>query len=230
MTPLQHPEVVDPLAAEYVLGTLRGPARRRFERWRVDSPLVQERCRFWEENLMYLAARGLRPIQPPPHVWQRILIELNLSRGEQPRRRSMRPLAIAASVLVVMGLAGLLYWRSTLPGRVSEVASISASSGQQMWQVEVYGQTAQIIVRASPAVARPTDKDYELWALPTGGKPVSLGLMPAAGSARRTLTPTQQQALANTQQVAVTLEQVGGSPTGQPTSTPIFVVPLKVAS
>jgi anti-sigma-K factor RskA len=229
MTPLQHPEVIDPLAAEYVLGTLRGSARRRFERWRASSPLVQERCRFWEENLMHLA-KGLRPIQPPAHVWQEIRARLNLSRSEEPRRRRPgRALAIAASILLVAGLSALLYLRGQ-PGKVSEIATISAASGQQMWRIEIYGASGQMILHAGQLPVRPSGLDYELWALPAGGAPVSLGVMPVAGTTKRTLTAAQQHALATAQQVAVTVEQIGGSPTGQPTTTPIFVVPLKVVS
>jgi len=226
MTPQEHPDTVDLLAAEYVLGTLRGRARRRFEKWRATSPLVQERCRFWEENLMRLA-KGVRPIKPPPHVWQGIRARLNLARGVS-QRRTGRALAIAASVLLVAGLSALLYWRSTGPGKLSEVATISNPAGTQMWEVDVYRTSGRLIVHAGNQTTRLTDRDYELWALPTGGKPVSLGLMPvASASTQRTLTAAQLQALANSPQVAVTVEQLGGSPTGQPTSTPIFVVPLR---
>jgi len=227
MTPQEHPEIVDPLAAEYVLGTLRGPARRRFAAWRASSAPVQERCRFWEENLMHLA-RGLRPIEPPEQVWHGIRARLNLPAGLEPRRRSTgRLLAIAASILLVAGLAALLYWRGLQPGRISAVASIAAPSGQQIWQVEVYGTTGRLVVLARRLPAHPSDRDYELWALPAGGKPVSLGLLPATGSTQRTLTAAQQQALAHAPQVAVTLEPLGGSPTGQPTTTPIYIVPLQ---
>jgi anti-sigma-K factor RskA len=229
MRPLEHPETIDLLAAEYVLGTLRGPARRRFESWRASLPLVQERCRFWEENLMPLA-KGLRPVQPAPHVWLGIRARLNLARSEEPRRRRpARMFAIAASILLVAGLSALLYWRSTQPA-ISELATISGTSGHSLWRIEIYGKRGQMIVRAGQLPAPPNDRDYELWALPTGGKPVSLGLMPVAGTTQRTLTPLQQQALANTQQIAVTVEPKGGSPTGQPTTTPIYVVPLKVVS
>ena len=55
-----NPEVIDRLASEYALGTLRGPARRRFERWRANTPFVDQRCRFWEERLMHLA-KDLKP-------------------------------------------------------------------------------------------------------------------------------------------------------------------------
>jgi anti-sigma-K factor RskA len=227
MTPAEHPEIIDPLAAEYVLGTLRGAARRRFAAWRASSAAVQERCRFWEENLMHLAG-GLRPIKPPPQVWHGIRARLNLQGGAQARpARIARSLAIAASILLVAGLSALLYWRGLQPGKLSEVASIAAPSGEQIWQVEVYGATGRLIVRTQQLPAHPSDRDYELWALPAGGKPVSLGVLPATGAVQRTLTAAQREALAHAPQVAVTLEQLGGSPTGQPTTTPIYVVPLR---
>ena len=152
MTPQEHPEIVDPLAAEYVLGTLRGPARRRFEKWRATTPLVQERCRFWEENLMRLAT-GLRPIRPPAHVWQGIRTRLNFPRRE-PRWRPGRALAIAASVLLVAGLSALLYWRSTSPGPLSEVATITAAAGGQLWEVDVYRTSGRLIVHAGKTTTR----------------------------------------------------------------------------
>lgn len=225
MAPQDHPEIIDPLAAEYVLGTLRGPARRRFEKWRATLPQVQERCRFWEEHLMRLA-KGVRPVQPPPHVWQGIRARLNFARTER-RWWQGKGLAIAASVLIVAGLSALLYWRGVAP-KPAEVASITTSAGTQVWQVDVY--RGRLVVHAGQLPAHPTDREFELWALPAGGKPVSLGVLPASGSAQRALTAVQQQALASSAQVAVTLEQLGGSPTGQPTSTPLFVAPLRVSS
>jgi anti-sigma-K factor RskA len=227
VAPQDHPEIIDSLAAEYVLGTLRGPARRRFERWRANTPLVQERCRFWEENLMQLA-KGVRPVRPPAHVWQGIRTRLNLSRNE-PRQRPRRVLAIAASLLLVAGLSALLYWLSTGPARLAEVAAISTPTGAQVWEVDVY-RTGRLIVRAGSLPTHPTDRDFELWALPARGAPVSLGVLPVSGTTERTLTAAQKQALANAAQVAVTLEPVGGSPTGRPTTTPIFVAPLRAAS
>jgi anti-sigma-K factor RskA len=227
VTPQDHPEIIDSLAAEYVLGTLRGRARRRFEKWRASTPLVDERCRFWEDNLMQLA-KGLKPIRPPAHVWQGIRARLNSSR-DRPRVRG-RALAIAASVLLVSGLAALLYWRSTGPGRLSEVATIATPTGTQLWEVDVYGASGRLIMHTAQIPDHPADRDFELWALPAGGKPVSLGLMPHGGTTERALTAVQKQALASSAQIAITVEQLGGSPTGQPTTTPIFVVPLRTAS
>jgi anti-sigma-K factor RskA len=44
------------------------------------------------------------------------------------------------------------------------------------------------------------------------------------------LTETQQAALANSVQLAVSIEPPGGSPTGQPTGDVIIVAPLRASS
>jgi anti-sigma-K factor RskA len=224
-------DLVDRLAAEYVLGTLRGSARRRLERWRATSALVDERCRFWEEGLMPLLL-GLKPVTPPPHIWQGIRARLNLS--SLARRDRVRRYALAASVVLVALLGVLAYWRTLAPGRAVEVATISATSGALMWQVEIYaaaGEAQQLSIRAGTLAAPPAGRDYELWALPKGRPPVSLGLLPYRHSAtRRVLSAAQQQALAASAQVAVSVEPPGGSPTGQPTGAVLFVAPLRNVS
>jgi anti-sigma-K factor RskA len=223
-----NPEIIDRLASEYVLGTLRGPARRRFERWRSSTPLVDERCRFWEEHLMRLA-KGLTPVQPPAHVWPAIQRRLNLT-APGPALRRLRAFAMAASIVLVVGLAGLLYWRSVQTARPTVVATISAKSGEHVWELEVFGNLDRLVAHAARLPARPAGHDYELWALPKGRAPVSLGVLPAAGATSRTLTAIQKQALANSSQVAVSIEPLGGSPTGQPTGDVIYMAPLHAPS
>jgi anti-sigma-K factor RskA len=223
-------ELLNRLAAEYVLGTLRGAARRRLERWRVSSPALDERCRFWEDRLLPLLL-GLKPLEPPAHVWPRIRARLELRPAAQ--RRPWSALALAASVVLVAFLAVLVYWRTLGPGRALESATISAPSGALMWQVEISGRPGaeRLSVRASTLAAPPAGRDYELWALPKGGAPVSLGLLPYRHSlAHRVLSAMQQQALAHSTQLAVSVEPPGGSPTGQPTGAVVFVVPLRAVS
>jgi anti-sigma-K factor RskA len=223
-----NPEVIDRLASEYALGTLRGPARRRFERWRVNTPFVDQRCRFWEERLMHLA-KGLTPVQPPRHIWPAIQRRLNLTTRQSALRR-IRPFALAASVVLVVGLAALLYWHSLPDNRATAVATISAKSGDHIWELQVFGNADRLVARAAKLPARPPGSDYELWALPKGAAPVSLGILPAAGTSSRTLTLMQKQALALSAQVAVSIEPLGGSPTGQPTGTIVYVAPLRAPS
>lgn len=226
-------ELLNRLAAEYVLGTLRGAARRRLERWRTASSQLDERCRFWEDRLLPLLLPALRPVQPPPRVWQGIRARLALP--APARRGHALRYALAASVLIVLALGALLYWRTPTPNPVpAEVATIAAPSGTLMWQVEIYsaaGAPARLSLQAGTLAAAPAGHDYELWALPKGGAPVSLGLLPYRHTAaRRTLTAAQQQALASATQLAVSVEPSGGSPTGQPTGAVVFVAALRSAS
>jgi anti-sigma-K factor RskA len=228
MTAPDNREVIESLSSEYALGTLRGPARRRFERWRASTPFVDERCRFWEERLMHLA-KDLTPVQPPAHVWPAIQRRLNLGTRQTALRR-IRAFALAASVVLVVGVAALLYWRGLPVIRATAVATISAKSGEHLWELEVFGNADRLVARAVKLPARPAGSDYELWALPKGAAPVSLGVLPAAGASGRTLTLMQKQALALSSQVAVSIEPHGGSPTGQPTGAVLYVAPLRTPS
>src|SRR5213592_2619358 len=51
-----RPELRDRLASEYVLGTLHGRARQRFQRLMKDDPALRAAVEFWERQLMPRAA------------------------------------------------------------------------------------------------------------------------------------------------------------------------------
>jgi anti-sigma-K factor RskA len=229
----QNRDLVDRLAAEYVLGTLRGQARRRLERWRLSTPLVDERCRFWEEQLMSLLT-NLRTLQPPSDAWERIRSRLSLPDSSPQRLTRVRSWAVAAAVVLVAGFAALWHWHSATLERTTEVAAFSTPTGTALWNVEVYGNAqglASVQVKAGQSARPPDGRDYELWALPKGGAPVSLGVLPyQANAVRRSLSSVQRAALAVAGQLAVSVEPIGGSPTGQPTGAVVYVVPLRAIS
>lgn len=64
-------ELQERLAAEYVLGTLRGRARQRFQAWMRDDAALRRTVIEWEERLTPLAA-AVKPVQPPRRVWHSI--------------------------------------------------------------------------------------------------------------------------------------------------------------
>jgi len=59
----EQAELLDRLAAEYVLGTLRGPARRRFERLCGESVSARRALYRWEDHWSALG-RALPPVPP----------------------------------------------------------------------------------------------------------------------------------------------------------------------
>jgi anti-sigma-K factor RskA len=65
------PELRDALAAEYALGTLSGPARRRFERLLSGDRELRDLVQDWELRLAPLA-ESIPAVRPPAHVWNEI--------------------------------------------------------------------------------------------------------------------------------------------------------------
>ena len=220
-------ELLDRLAAEYVLGTLRYRARRRFERWLL-SPQVGALVKAWEDRLAGLEPQ-LKPVTPSASVWAGIENKLDLrSLRREPVKRW---LAIAASLVFFVVVGVLVKNQPTKPELAStQRSSLEADPQTIYWQVEVLGDSQELNLHVSTVHDLPPGKSHELWALPEGGgAPVSLGLMPHTGDHHRVLSASQRAALANSHKIAVSLEPEGGSPTGAPTGPVLLVAPLSRA-
>jgi anti-sigma-K factor RskA len=79
-----------------------------------------------------------------------------------------------------------------------------------------------LTVKAVSDVAIARDRALELWMLPDGGAPRSLGLIPASGVERVALPAPVGTALQNIPNLAVSLEPAGGSTTGAPTGPVLY--------
>jgi anti-sigma-K factor RskA len=218
-------ELLDRLAAEYVLGTLRGPARRRFERVCAESAAARGALHRWEDDWSVLS-RSLRPIQPSERVWANVSRRLFGARSAAPRVSRWRTwqLAAAASLIAVALIVGLIVHQQQPP--LQTLAVLGTDSAHPLWRIERRTQLAALTIRVVGPVRRLPGKAYELWALPRGGAPVSLGLLPAGGTYERTLNSAQRAALLAADKVAVSVEPAGGSPTGGPTGPVVIVASL----
>jgi anti-sigma-K factor RskA len=217
------PKLIDALAAEYVLGTLRGAARRRFERWRGESWYNERRVQAWEDRFVPLAFK-LRPVQPSPQVWAGI--EKRIGAAASRRSSSWSPLrSLAAAVVLIAVIAGgFATWRMNQSPALAPLATIAASNGQVAWQLEVNSDHSLLRAVAAEGVRPSPGRSFELWALPDNGDaPVSLGVLPDTGRAEHALSERQRQALGRASKVAVSFEPAGGSPTGAPTGPVLFV-------
>ena len=222
-------ELLDRLAAEYVLGTLRFRARKRFERWLL-SPQVGALVKAWEERLAGLEPR-LESVAPPATVWSGI--ETRLELRKLARAPVSRYLAIAASLLffAMMGVFAVYRFGGTTVVTpqlaVTQKAFIEADPQTIYWRVELLGKNEELSMHVHVVHDLPSGKALELWALTASGTPVSLGLLPTTGDHHRVLSPAQRAALDGAKQLAVSLEPVGGSPTGLPTGPVLHVAPLQ---
>jgi len=225
-------ELLDRLAAEYVLGTLRFRARRRFERWLL-SPQVGALVKAWEERLAGLEPH-LPSIAPPATVWRGI--ETRLKLRKLGRASVTRYLAIAASLLffAMLGVLAVRNWDETsvtppVQLAATQKAFIEENAETIYWRVELLGDNRELNLHVQQVHELPPGKAFELWALTASGTPVSLGLMPTTGDHHRVLTEAQRAALSGAKQLAVSLEPAGGSPTGLPTGPVLHVAPLSPA-
>ena len=79
-----------------------------------------------------------------------------------------------------------------------------------------------LTVKAVGDVTIARDRSLELWMLPDGRPPQSLGLVPASGVERVALRAPAGVALQGIPALAVSLEPAGGSTTGAPTGPVLY--------
>lgn len=219
----QHPELQQKLAGEYVLGTLQGHARRRFEQLLIQDRALQQQVRIWERRLSpWLYA--VTPEPAPARVWEGIQERLGHRTVTPEGKGFWRWLGLGSTALAA-ALALVLVLRPTeVPTAPAvDVAVLSTDKAEPVWIVRQRGNDVLELSGLS-AVPVPTDRDLELWSIPAGGAPQSLGVIRRTGATRAEvhLSATAQQRLAAGQLLAISLEPTGGSPTGAPTGPVLF--------
>jgi anti-sigma-K factor RskA len=240
-----NPELLERLAAEYVLGTLRGKARDRFIAILRTLPAARTAVWRWESRLhdfQHAAPETWLPL-PEEKVWQRIRSQLRMdsasvqsnvvpltriaSRASDSTRiwKGLTALATAAVVL----LAVMLVRNPATPVSGAEhVAVFSDQQQEPQWLVSIDRDTGMLTARAVNAQAAGAGKAFELWMLPGGSAPPrSLGLLPVAHQVLHARLPRATMSmLPATTVLAVSLEPSGGSPTGLPGGPVLYQAPL----
>lgn len=202
------------LAAEYALGTLRGAARQRFARRLLQEPELAAEVGRWQHALAELD-HNVKPVTPPQAVWQRLAH--SLPADKTPARSVRWPWlgwALAASFA-----GALIYTQLTPPPAPQAVAVLNGSAQQGAWVVSLNAAKDRLTVQAINAAAIQPDRSLQLWLIPPGEKPQSLGLIATSASQQVSIRPVQ---LASLPTLAISLEPRGGSPTGQPTGPVLF--------
>ena len=240
-----HKPLADALAAQYVTGTLRGAARRRFESLLLGHPGLRDAVGDWRALLMPLTA-VVATEAPPDHTWATIELRLwpaaaalttALSSPVQAAAAWWRGLAFwrAASglaTLAAVGLALLLANPAAQQPPVVIVLQGTEAGGPTLTTIvaSVSADGRALVAQPIQPVALAADKVLELWAVPPQGAPRSLGLISAAGSTviRRDKLPRALLDKNSTAALAVSVEPPGGSPTGTPTGPVVFAGKLQV--
>lgn len=207
------------LAADYAIGLMPATARRRFDALLLEDAALRVELGHWQDALASLT--GALPERPVPvHVWEGIKARIEPQVLHLPAKKpfwmNLRLLAAACAVVVAV-LVGVLYQRDM---GAEYNATLVAANQQPALQIKAFGNHLQV-EPVTLAAIEPT-RSLELWAIAPGGKPISLGLLPAAGNGRIELSKAQQALLSAPLTLAVSLEPRGGSPTGQPTGPVLY--------
>lgn len=234
------------LAAEYVIGTLTGAARRRFRRLLTEDRELREEVRYWTQRFDELGV--FEPVPPRDTVWAEIEQRIREQRGTvvPPMAQRRQPglnfwrawagLATAASVALAVLLARhpAPIPPPAPPERVevrvqaqAYVAALRLPREDTQWTVSVLPDTRAVRVIANGPTRLGEDEDYELWWLGDEGV-ASLGLLPRNGVWQVALPP-QVHVRANGK-LAVSLEPAGGSPAQSGPSGPVLLATPLVPS
>ena len=211
----------DILAAEIALGLLDGAEHDAARRRVASDAALAVRADWWRERFEPLA--GEERDEPSATVWPRIeaLLPRNDNAASQVGR--WRAAALAATLAaVVMGSVIALRPVPTVtaPPPATPAAMplllASLSGGRGVLATIAYSRAADRLTIV-PGSLDTSARDAELWIIPAGGTPRSLGTIDPA---RPTTTPARadaRQLIGVGATFALTLEQRGGSRTGKPT-------------
>lgn len=194
------------LAAEYVLGSLPLADRATAERLIATDAAFAASVNAWQNRLSPLND-AYAELAPPPGLLARV--EARLFPAPAARRAPGRFWLGALTGLALAGFAALVL----LPPlqRPAAVVATLTGAAQPLVVAARYEPDRQVLTvtrDAGPVAA--TGQDYELWVIPEGKEPVSLGVL------RDTALSVTLAALPAGSTLAVTLETAGGSPTGKP--------------
>lgn len=229
--------LADRLAAEYVLGTLRGAARRRFDTLLPAHPALRLAVARWQGALVPLAA-SVKPVQPSPRVWKGIEARLFAERqasapaGPLPWWQRVLPwraaTGLASAAALVLGVALTLPPPAQPPVVIVMSPNEAAAAGPALlakarFVASVSADGRGLVLKPLDALPLDAGRALELWAVPPQGAPRSLGLVASDQSSR----VIRVDLLKDTAAFAVSVEPAGGSPTGAPTGPIISVGKLE---
>ncbi|MBM3341359.1 MAG: hypothetical protein FJY56_04500 [Betaproteobacteria bacterium] len=224
------PELIDKLAAEYVLGTMSARVRRRFQKILRTSLATQRAVQDWEQRLTPLA-RAVPAVKPRAATWD--AIERRTGGAARTAEKSsgsflglIKPaLGVAFGVLATLGVVRLfpdavipidkiVQSRSTLPESYVGLLTDANNNPVVLASSTRHGKTMSIKMLRKVDV--PAGKVLQLWAIPAEGAAFPLGVVPAEGKSTFQMADTSEKLLSKVPRLGVSIEdapvQTGAQP------------------
>lgn len=221
----------DALAMDYALGALGREARRDVERRMRSDAAFRVLIEDWQHDLAPLDAETAEQA-PPAAIWEAIAAEI--APAMVPARAAARaPAAPRASLwdslvlwrgLALAGTAAAAIAVSQIgpapvpPGAPPPllVAALAGADGTPLLSAAYDPVRGAVVL--TPATQRDDiGKSPELWVIEGDKAPKSLGVIDIEGPNAHAISSKQLAGLAPGSVLAISIEPLGGSPTGQPT-------------
>ena len=221
------------LAAEYVLGTLDADERARVELMLETDPPFATLVHAWEKKLGELH-NIVAPVEPPADIWQRIVSRLDgasapsggadvidlTRRLRRWRSAAVVSGALAASLLLFVAVKETAPHLLPAPLRPAErfVAVLQEGNGSPGFVMTVDLKSKSFSVRKVGGEP-PAGRSYQMWFVHPSfpGGPRSLGVFTDRVPDISATLVQYSRDIVNNATYAVSIEPLGGSPTGSPT-------------
>jgi len=206
------------MAAELALGLLEGEERAAALRRLLAEPGFAAEVETWQARLAPLTGE-IAEQAPPEGMWPRIERALGVP-GTAIVRRLNRWRALA---LVSTGIAASLaafvmlgpIEQPSLAARPMMVAQIAAPDAGPVMLASYDAGTRRF--RLTPTAMPEGGRIPELWLIPADGRPRSLGVFDPTRMTEMEMPEPMVRLIGADASLAVSMEPLGGSPTGQPT-------------
>jgi len=235
------PEDLPSLAAEYALGILDDEERTRARRLATTDPNFRAEVERWLGRLGPILDE-VEPVSPPAGLWARI--EQASAGASAPRNvyRLQRKLTIwrgvaAAMTALAASLALFMLFRPPAVVPVAKAPQVASApmvarlaADQQIALVASWdSQRGQLLLATAAGLPLQPKRSHELWVIPAGGKPRSLGVMRESKQSIVRLPADASRLMLAGATLAVSVEPPGGSPTGAPTGPVVASGTLEAA-
>jgi anti-sigma-K factor RskA len=232
-----EPPPEEVLAGEFVLGVLDASQRREAQaRVEIDRGFAQ-RVAEWERRLAPWLA-DIEPVEPPAQVWARICLRLGWKDSEPAAVGLWQSLGFwrAATALCTVVAVAAIAWTlqivrnppqqppvareqppTTAEPGAKPVTPLAHDDGTPGWLASVDAAHGTVLMVPVPTAPDPQGRVTELWLIPAGKAPRSLGLVSIDKSHTVKVPEDVRAALVSGSVLAVTLEPATGIPHPAPT-------------
>jgi anti-sigma-K factor RskA len=222
----KNPELVDLLAGEYALGTLVGPARRRFERLMHQRQDVAMSVRRWHERLGPSLVPA-KPIPPDPARWDALQARLFPAEAAAAKtarepwwRRLLMPIPAGALAFgLMLGVLVGPIWEAMQQDAMltqlpdSYVGVLATADGRPGLIVSSLRHGRTVDLKQLAPVSVPAGKTLYLWSIDAAGAVASVGPIPSGSFVSVALPAPAEAVFARAVELAVSIEALGAQPT-----------------